>query len=159
MKKLFVVMIAGLFVIGLTGSAIAQTHDVDVTVASVQVIAVGADVAINLVAPAAGSDFASAGGASTISWSHNQAAAQKITVACSDDVANGANDIDLDVNYNGGSDVEIATNGVGQAAQDLVTGLARGVGSGVALNYSAIATLAVTSAGTFNFDVTYTLTN
>jgi len=156
MKKWMCVLVACMVV---AGGAFAQSdnHTVTVVIDDIQLIEVTGAPTLTLTTATAGSDLtADTDNSSLLSYSHNQATTQTITVgAVEADVS--TNDITLTIDLDGGGDITIVSGGTVSGTTDLEAGIARGAYSNEVLDYGASATLAGSVPYSNQYTVTYTI--
>lgn len=157
-KRLIVLIIAGVLT-GIVSAQVLDTAEVVVGVATVTAFDLSTtevDLTLDWVSgPTYVSDTDNTG---SLSFSHNLEAAQTITVvAAYTGIVN--NDIELSVRWGEGSGnwLVLFEDNASTGAQDLDTGLVRGVTYTETLSWRAEASVALTPAGSYPFTITFTL--
>ncbi|MCJ7813225.1 hypothetical protein MUP95_07925 [bacterium] len=162
MKKITGILIAGLFVLGLTGAVMAQNnnHNVEVTIDDIALIdaSVG-PITLTLTTATAGENLGADQDASgTLSFSHNQATQQVITAVATEVDVNATQDVTLQLTLqNGDGQVNLITSGAIQGAKTLRDNIARGAYDVQTLTYDASATLSGSVPYTNIWQITFTM--
>ena len=136
-------------------AADSATQDVDITVAAVNEISVGSTVTLTINNATAGGNPTGAA-SSTYSITTNSPASKKITAQLASALTSG---LSLSVNLTAPSTgTSAGLTALTTAPIDVVTSVEAVAASGLAINYSATATVAV-APNTYPADVTYTIVN
>jgi len=162
MKKITGILIAGLFVLGLTSGVMAQSdnHNVEVTIDDIALIDASAGpITLTLTTATAGQDLGTDQDVSgTLSFSHNQATQQIITAVATEVDVNATQDVTLQLTLqNGDGQVNLITSGAIQGAKTLRDNIARGAYDVQTLTYDASATLSGSVPYTNIWQITFTM--
>jgi len=171
MKKIFSLFLVTVFVIGMVQVVAAATDsdEVTVTVAEIDIISVPSSTSITLTTTTAGeADYklAEVTDAEGLSYTHNSTTNKKITVQAAAAVGNDGNDITLivalseDLEVISGNDTVTPVTLVSVGTVDpgsgiLWTAIPAG-GYTVDLNWTAVASVGGTKAGSYIWTVTFT---
>jgi hypothetical protein len=153
-RKLLTILAAALA--GATATAADNaTQDVDITVQAVNEISVGSTVTLTINSATAGGNPA---GAASSTWNitTNSVTSKKITAQLTAALSSG---LSLSVDMQApGTGTSAGVTALSTSPSDVVTSVEAVAASGLTINYSATATVAV-APNTYSADVTYTIVN